>query len=72
MPADIPSLYELRIAGHFEPRWSVWFDGLTLTAEPDGTTLLRGELADQAALHGVLQRIRDAGLSILSITLVQP
>lgn len=43
--------------GHFEPRWAAWFDGLTLTTEPDGTTMLRGKLADQAALHGVLQRI---------------
>ena len=68
--ADVPLLYEFRIVGHLEPRWAAWFEGLTLTSERDGTTLLRGELADQAALHGILQRMRDAGLSILSVTRV--
>lgn len=63
-----PRLYEIRVAGHLHPRWNAWFVGMTLTAEPDGTTLARGVLADQAALHGVLQKLRDAGVPLLSIT----
>ena len=60
--------YEIRIRGHLEPRWASWFDGLTLTQDPDGTTVIRGEVADQAALHGVLQKVRDIGLPLVSVT----
>ena len=66
-PSTDPSRYEIRISGHLDARWVAWFDGMTLTAEESGTTLVRGVLADQAALHGVLQRLRDAGLPIVSI-----
>ncbi|MBL8055629.1 MAG: hypothetical protein JNK29_02970 [Anaerolineales bacterium] len=59
--------YAIRIKGHLDPRWAEWFDGLTLTPEPAGTTLLEGPLADQAALHGVLTKLRDLGLPIISI-----
>jgi len=59
--------YEIRIAGHLDARWVTWFDGLTLTAEDNGTTVVRGVLADQAALHGVLQKLRDAGMPLISI-----
>ncbi len=62
-----PRLYEIRISGHLDDRWATWFDGMTLTADEDGTTSVRGVLADQAALHGVLQRLRDAGLPLISI-----
>jgi hypothetical protein len=62
-----PSVYELRLSGHLDPRWETWFEGLTLTREPDGTTTLRGEVADQAALHGLLGRVRDLGLTLLSV-----
>jgi hypothetical protein len=64
--------YEIRLQGHLAPRWAAWFDGLSLTAERDGTTVLRGPVADQAALHGVLQRLRDTGLPLVSVARVAP
>ena len=63
---------EIRIKGHLDARWSAWFDGLTLTRDSDGTTLLHGPAVDQAALHGLLQKVRDAGLPLLSVTQVDP
>jgi hypothetical protein len=63
--------YEIRIQGRLETRWGSWFDGLTLTTEGDGTTLLRGPVLDQAALHGLLQKVRDLGLPLVSVTQVQ-
>jgi hypothetical protein len=60
--------YEIRLKGHLETRWAAWFDGLTLTHEDDGTTTIHGPIVDQAALHGVLQRIRDLGLPLVSVT----
>jgi hypothetical protein len=63
-----PGRYEIRIAGHLDPRWAAWFDGLSLTDECDGTTLLRGAVVDQAALHGLLQKVRDVGLPLISVT----
>lgn len=59
--------YAIRIRGHLDRRWAEWFAGLTLTHEQAGTTLLQGPLADQAALHGVLTKLRDLGLPIISI-----
>ena len=67
-----PTEYEIRLQGRLAPRWAAWFDGLSLTAEPDGTTALRGPVADQAALHGLLQRLRDTGLPLLSVTQIDP
>lgn len=64
--------YEIRLGGLLDPRWAAWFDGLDLTTEPAGTTRLRGPLADQSALHGVLQRVRDVGLPLISVTRVDP
>ena len=64
--------YEIRLQGRLDPRWSDWFDGLTLTTGTDGTTILRGPVADQAALHGQLQRLRDLGLPLISVTRVEP
>ena len=66
-PSTGPRFYEIRINGHLDARWATWFEGMTLTADADGTTVVRGVLADQAALHGVLQRLRDAGLPLISI-----
>jgi hypothetical protein len=63
--------YEIRLAGHLDARWAAWFDGLALSQETDGLTVIRGRIADQAALHGVLQRIRDLGLSLVSVTRVE-
>jgi hypothetical protein len=69
-PADghgsIPQ-YEFRIKGHLGSRWGAWFDGLSLTVEDDGTTVIRGPVVDQAALHGVLQKLRDVGLPLVSL-----
>lgn len=62
--------YEIRLQGRLDRRWSVWFDGLTLSAGTDGTTTLRGPVVDQAALHGLLQRLRDLGLPLISVTQV--
>jgi hypothetical protein len=64
--------YEIRLEGHLDARWSEWFDGLTLTRDGDGTTLLAGRVVDQAALHGLLQRVRDTGLRLVSVTHIEP
>ena len=64
--------YEIRLQGRLSPRWSGALDGLQMTANDDGTTTLAGDLADQAALHGLLQRIRDLGMPIISICRVDP
>jgi hypothetical protein len=62
--------YEIRVQGHLDARWAAWFDGLDLTREDGGTTLIEGVVIDQSALHGLLQRLRDAGLPLLSVTQV--
>ena len=67
-----PGRYEIRLAGHLHPRWTAWFDGLTLTHEKDGTTVLRGQLVDQAALHGLLQKVRDVGVPLISVNHFDP
>ena len=64
--------YEIRLQGHLEARWAAWFDGLTLTRERDGTTLIHGPVVDQAALHGLLQKVRDVGLPLVSVRNVEP
>ncbi len=61
------SVYEIRVKGHLDSRWSAWFEGLTITNLPHGETLLSGALADQAALHGVLMKVRDLGLPLLAV-----
>ena len=60
-------LYEIRVKGNLDLRWSDWFDGFSITPVGDGETLLIGSVADQAALHGVLHKIRDLGLPLLSV-----
>jgi hypothetical protein len=64
--------YEIRLKGHLEARWAAWFDGLSLTHDTDGTTLIRGPVVDQASLHGLLQKVRDLGLPLVSVTQVDP
>jgi hypothetical protein len=59
--------FELRVKGHLDARWADWFDGLTLTQASDGTTVIHGSVADQAALHGLLQKLRDLGLPLISV-----
>ncbi len=71
-PQPNPGRYEIRLKGHLDARWAAWFDGLTLTSENDGTTVIGGPVADQAALHGLLQKVRDLGLPLVSVTQVQP
>ena len=64
--------YEIRLKGHLEARWSAWFDGLSLIQESDGTTVIRGSVIDQAALHGLLSKVRDLGLPLIAVTQVDP
>jgi hypothetical protein len=64
--------YEIRVKGHLGPRWAARFDGMTLTRDGDGTTVIHGPVADQAALHGLLARVRDLGIPLLSVTQVEP
>jgi hypothetical protein len=66
------SVYEIRVKGHLDSHWSVWFEGLTITNLPQGEALLSGALADQAALHGVLMKVRDLGLPLLAVNQVPP
>ena len=67
-----PSRYEIRLGGHLEPRWADWFDGMTLAHADDGTTVLTGPALDQAALHGVLGKVRDLGLPLLMVARLDP
>jgi hypothetical protein len=64
--------YEIRLKGHLDNRWASWFDGLTLTTCSDGTTTIRGIVVDQSALHGLLQKVRDIGLPLISVIRVEP
>ena len=67
-----PGRYEVRVGGHLDARWAAWFDGLTLSRESDGTTTIHGLIADQAALHGLLGKVRDTGLPLVSVICVEP
>ena len=70
-PSD-PGRYEIRLGGHLEARWATWFDGMTLSRTGDGSTVLTGPVVDQAALHGLLRRVRDLGLPLLAVTRLGP
>jgi hypothetical protein len=63
--------YEIRIKGHLDESWADWFDGITIWHEDNGETLLTGPLPDQAALHGVLNRLRDLGIELISVNMVE-
>lgn len=67
-----PSSYQIKVKGHLGQHGAAWFDGLTVTNLADGDALLEGPLADQAALHGVLIKVRDLGLTLLSVTMLPP
>ena len=67
-----PPVYQIRIEGHLGPQWTGWFGGLTITLEANGDTLLTGPVVDQAALHGLLRRVRDLGLPLLSVIRLEP
>jgi hypothetical protein len=62
-----PTSYEVRVEGHLDEHWSTWFDEMTLIREDDGTTTLRGLVTDQAALHGLLAKVRDLGITLISV-----
>ena len=70
LSANEAGRYEIRIKGHLDARWAAWFDGLDLTNLSDGTTVIHGVVADQSALHGLLQKVRDVGLPLMSVTQV--
>src|SRR5438309_11536312 len=63
--------YEIRLKGRLDAHWTAWFDGLTVSQESDSTTVISGPIADQAALHGVLQRVRDLGLPLVSVSRIE-
>ena len=66
-----PLVYQIRIKGHLDPHWASWFEGLAITLEDNGETLLTGPLVDQAALHGLIRKMRDLGIPLLSVVCVK-
>ena len=69
---DGAGLYEIRLKGYLDDRWAYRFEGLTITLEEDGNTLLTGPVIDQAALHGLLKKVRDLGMPLVSVNFVNP
>lgn len=67
---DDADRYEIRLKGHLAARWATWFDDMTLITDTDGTTVLHGPVVDQAALHGLLNKLRDTGLPLISVNRV--
>ena len=67
-----PTVYQIRLRGHLGPEWTDWFGGLTVTLEDNGDTLLTGPIVDQAGLHGLLKRIRDLGIPLISVMRIEP
>jgi len=65
-------VYQIRIKGHLDSGWTDWFEGLTITLEENGETLLTGPVVDQAALHGLLKKVRDVGMPLLSVICIEP
>ncbi len=66
-----PMVYQIRLKGHLDPQWTDWFGCLTITLEEDGDTLLTGPVIDQAALHGLLRKVRDLGMPLVSVSPVE-
>ncbi len=74
-PKSDPSqllVYEIRVKGHLGCQWTEWFGGLTITLEDNGDTLLTGQVVDQAAMHGLLKKVRDLGMPLISVNRVEP
>ena len=67
-----PGRYEIRIKGHLDNRWANWFEGMTITLEEGGTTLLTGPVVDQSELHGLIKKVRDLGMPLVSVSPVEP
>ena len=71
-PDDTPAHYQFQVRGTLDPRWSVWFDQLAISHDVEGNTLLAGPVIDQAALYGLINRLRDLGLTLLAVTRLPP
>lgn len=71
-PDDVPACYQIQVRGALDPRWSGWFDQLAISHDADGNTLLAGLLSDQAALYGLINRLRDLGLTLLAVVRLPP
>ena len=73
-PVDLiqPLIYQIRLEGHLDRQWTDWFDGLTITLEEQGDTLLTGPVVDQSALYGLLKKVRDLGMSLVSVIRLEP
>jgi hypothetical protein len=69
---DKPQIYQLRIKDHLDSRWTAWFEGLSITQDEGGDSLLTGTVVDQAALHGLLKKVRDLGLTLVSVSPLHP
>jgi hypothetical protein len=69
---DDAERYQIRVRGHLGSHWAAWFDGMTLTVDDDGTTVISGTVADQSALHGLLRKLNDLGLALVSVTPTAP
>jgi hypothetical protein len=70
-PDDLPAHYQIQVRGTLDPRWSAWFDQLSISHDAEGNTLLAGPLNDQAALYGLINRLRDLGLTLLTVARLQ-
>ena len=67
-----PTVYQIRVKGHLGRQWSDWFEGMSITLEDNGETLLSGPVADQAALYGLLRKVRDLGMPLLAVMCIEP
>jgi hypothetical protein len=69
---EATTVYQIRVKGHLGPQWADWFEGLAITLEEDGDTLLTGPIVDQAALYGLIKKVRDLGIPLVSVNRVEP
>ena len=72
MEQNQTKFYEIRIKGHLDSRWASWFEGFSVSLEENGESLLTGPVVDQAALYGLLRKVRDLGMPLLAVTVIEP